>query len=73
MQQNVDNYLEIEICGNDHDLLHNVQRNVMFRSISSNTTSVYMVNFEKAIEKGKTILLQHNLSLQSFLSGCNSD
>ena len=69
---NVDNYLEIEICGNDHDLLHNVQRNVMFRSISSNTTSVYMVNFEKAIEKGKTIYF-NTISAYKVFCGCNSD
>ena len=72
VQQNVDNYLEIEICGNDHDLLHNVQRNVMFRSISSNTTSVYMVNFEKAIEKGKTIYF-NTISAYKVFCGCNSD
>ena len=72
VQQNVNNFLEIEMCGNDHDLLHNVQRNVVFKSISSNTTSVYMINFEKAIEKGVTIYF-NTISAYKVFCGCTSD
>ena len=60
------------MCGNDHDLLHNVQRNVVFKSISSNTTSVYMINFEKAIEKGVTIYF-NTISAYKVFCGCTSD
>lgn len=66
------NYYGVEIFGNDKDLLHNVQSRVSFHSISSNVNSVYLSNFEKSIEKGKTIPF-NTISAYKVFCGCSSD
>lgn len=68
----VSDYYNIEIFGNDKDLLHNIQKRVSFHSISSNVNSVYLSNFEKSIEKGKTIPF-NTISAYKVFCGCSSD
>lgn len=71
-QQNINDYYDITIYGNGHDLLHNVQNKVFFHSISSNTSSINILNFEKGIEKGKDIPL-NTISAYKVFCGCTSD
>ena len=72
VQQNVGKYYEIEIYGNDKDLLHNIQDTVSFKSIRADMNSVYMINYEKSIEKGKTIRF-NTISAYKVFCGCKSD
>lgn len=65
------NYIETVIIGNDHDLCHNVQRGVRFKSIATNSSCVYTGNFEKSVDK--TFTKFNTISAKKALCGCSSD
>lgn len=72
VQQNHGNYYDIEIYGNDKDLVHCVQPGVSFRSISSNVNSIYVSNFDYGIEKGVKIPF-NTVAAYKVFCGCSSD
>lgn len=70
--QNLSEFSNITIFGNDKDLLHNIRDGVQFHSINSAVNSITVGNFEHSIEKGKTIPF-NTIAINKVLCGCTSD
>lgn len=71
VQQWVDKVTEIQIVGNDHDLLHSVQNKVWFKSVSVKNSVVQRGNFEREADKTYTVF--NTISAKKALCGCKSD
>lgn len=71
VQQYRKNYTEVQIVGNDHDLLHSVQDKVWFKSVNPNCSMVYRGNFETEADKSYTVF--NTISAKKVLCGCHSD
>lgn len=69
--QNKDNFSEIVIIGNDHDLCHNVQPGVRFKSIARDCGFIYEGNFEDSVDSSHTKF--NTISAKKALTGCKSD
>lgn len=65
-------FFEIFIIGNDKDLLHNVQPNVTFKSISADVNTVTSNNFTYSIFKDRTVPYNF-ISAYKVFFGCSSD
>jgi 5''-3'' exonuclease (including N-terminal domain of PolI) len=64
-------YSEIVIIGNDHDLCHNVRGKVRFKSIVPGTPCIYSGNFERFADSTHTKF--NTISAKKCLCGCKSD
>lgn len=71
VMQNKDTYYETVIVGNDHDLCHNVQPKVRFKSIDRSSSFVYEGNFEECVDS--TFTKYNTISAKKALCGCKSD
>ena len=70
--QNIGNYNEIQIIGNDIDLTHNVQNGVFFKSIVDGVNDIYTSNFTTSLVKGEKIVF-NTISIYKIFNGCHSD
>lgn len=71
VSQNVGKFNSIVIVGNDHDLCHNVQNGVRFKSIALNASCIYPGNFEEFVDSTPTKF--NTISAKKVLCGCSSD
>ena len=71
VEQNKGKYNEIVIVGNDHDLCHNVQNDVRFKSIDASSSFVHQGNFEENVDRTYTKF--NTISAKKALCGCRSD
>lgn len=72
VQQNLKDYSEILIVGNDYDLCHSVQSKVRFTTINRGMNNIFRGNFEHSIEKGRHVLF-NTISAYKVMCGCHSD
>lgn len=71
VEQHKASYDEIQIVGNDHDLVHSVQDRVWFRSICPSSGPVYRSGFEETADSTYTMF--NTISAKKVLVGCKSD
>ena len=71
VKQNKDEYRSTIIVGNDHDLCHNVQNGVRFKSIATDSACIYAGNFEEFVDSTYTKF--NTISAKKTLCGCKSD
>ncbi len=71
VQQQLNNFAELVIIGNDHDLLHSIQNKVRFKSIAQNTACIHIGNFEQMADSSYTFF--NTISAKKCLCGCPSD
>ena len=72
VSQNLPNYSDVIIIGNDYDLCHSVQSKVRFKTIRKDMNCIYRGNFENSIERGEHILF-NTISAYKVFCGCTSD
>lgn len=72
VKQNVGNYYQTTIYGNDYDLCHNVQQRVMFKTVREDMNNIHVGNFETGIYKGERIKF-NTISAYKVFCGCSSD
>lgn len=72
VKQHYNSYAEIVIIGNDHDLCHEVQNKVRFKTIRLDQNNIYTGNFENSIISGVRIYF-NTISAYKVFTGCPSD
>lgn len=70
--ENLDNYVNISIYGNDIDLAHSIRKNVVFQPIREDMRRIQYSNFETDVEPGKIIRF-NTISAFKVFCGCSSD
>lgn len=72
VKQNVGNFYQTTIYGNDYDLCHSIQPRVIFKTVRDDMNNIHPGNFETGIYKGKRIKF-NTISAYKVFCGCFSD
>lgn len=72
VEQNLAQYEELIIVGNDYDLCHSIQQKVRFKTVHHKMNNIFRGNFEESIYQGKWIMF-NTISAYKVFCGCTSD